>query len=127
MTHRDGFPRLSARSAWRGDAGHRKPCAPPKALGRPKALGSRRSGRAGEPAAGESVGASESLDHAPHRPRLSSYPPGGPSDRLPDPYGSTSTTFGINRVFADHRHGRAVPAPAFAFSPLLPQRPYFLC
>ncbi len=28
MTHRDGFPRLSARSAWRGDAGHRKPCAP---------------------------------------------------------------------------------------------------
>ncbi len=23
MTHRDGFPRLSARSAWRGDAGHR--------------------------------------------------------------------------------------------------------
>ncbi len=21
MTHRDGFPRLSARSAWRGDAG----------------------------------------------------------------------------------------------------------
>ncbi len=22
MTHRDGFPRLSARSAWRGDAGH---------------------------------------------------------------------------------------------------------
>ncbi len=27
MTHRDGFPRLSARSAWRGDAGHRKPCA----------------------------------------------------------------------------------------------------
>ena len=29
MTHRDGFPRLSARSAWRGDAGHRKPCAMP--------------------------------------------------------------------------------------------------
>ena len=24
MTHRDGFPRFSARSAWRGDAGHRK-------------------------------------------------------------------------------------------------------
>ncbi len=23
MTHRDGFPRLSARSAWRSDAGHR--------------------------------------------------------------------------------------------------------
>ncbi len=31
MTHRDGFPHasrlgFSARSAWRGDAGHRKPC-----------------------------------------------------------------------------------------------------
>ena len=38
MTHRDGFPRLSARSAWRGDAGHRKPCARSKALGRRKAL-----------------------------------------------------------------------------------------
>ena len=25
MAHRDGFPRLSARSAWRGDAGHREP------------------------------------------------------------------------------------------------------
>ncbi len=38
MTHRDGFPRLSARSAWRGDAGHRKPCGTPSAP-RPKALG----------------------------------------------------------------------------------------
>ncbi len=25
MTHRDGIPRFSARSAWRGDAGHREP------------------------------------------------------------------------------------------------------
>ncbi len=47
MTHREGFPRFSARSAWRGDAGHRKPRAPSqshgprlKAMGRPKALGS---------------------------------------------------------------------------------------
>ena len=54
---------------------------------RPKALGNRRSGRAGEPAAGESVGASASLDDpsstaaalplrrvdAPHRPRLPFY------------------------------------------------------
>jgi hypothetical protein len=24
MTHRDGFPRFSARSAWRSDAGHRQ-------------------------------------------------------------------------------------------------------
>ena len=29
MTHRDGFPRFSARSAWRGDAGHREPQATP--------------------------------------------------------------------------------------------------
>ncbi len=29
MTHRDGFPRLSARSAWRGDAEHREPWATP--------------------------------------------------------------------------------------------------
>jgi len=36
MTHRDGFLRLSARSAWRGDAGHRKPCATqPESLGKP--------------------------------------------------------------------------------------------
>ncbi len=36
MTHRDGFPRLSARSAWRGDAGHRKPRGTPsESLGKP--------------------------------------------------------------------------------------------
>ena len=54
--------------------------------------------RAGEPAAGESVGVSESLDDpssaaaalplrrvdAPHRPRLPCYPPDSPTDRLPD-------------------------------------------
>ncbi len=43
MTHRDGFPRLSVRSAWRGDAGHRKPRAPSQSYGPsapwPKALG----------------------------------------------------------------------------------------
>ncbi len=44
MTHRDGFPRLSASSAWRGDAGHRKPCAPSQSYGpsenpRPQAWG----------------------------------------------------------------------------------------
>ncbi len=75
MTHRDGFPRFSA---------SRVPHL--KATGRPNALGSRRSGRAGEPAVGESVGASESLDDVPHRPRLPSYPPVGPpvgpTDRL---------------------------------------------
>ena len=26
MTHRDGVPRFSARSVWRGVAGHREPC-----------------------------------------------------------------------------------------------------
>ncbi len=36
MTHRDGFPRLSARSAWRSDAGHREPRATqPESLGKP--------------------------------------------------------------------------------------------
>ncbi len=36
MTHRDGFPRLSARSAWRGDAGYRKPRATrSESLGKP--------------------------------------------------------------------------------------------
>ncbi len=40
--------------------------------------------------------ASESLDDAPQDPRLPSYPPDGPSDRLPDLYGSLSRTFGIS-------------------------------
>ncbi len=36
MTHRDGFQRVAARSAWRGDAGHRKPCGTlPESLGKP--------------------------------------------------------------------------------------------
>ena len=39
MTHRDGFPRLSARSAWRGDARHRKPCAPSTRIGPSESLG----------------------------------------------------------------------------------------
>ena len=72
------------------------PAPRPKVLGRPKALGSHRPGRAGEPAGGESVGASESLDDVPHRPRLPSYPPVGPTDRLPDLYGSLSALLGIN-------------------------------
>ncbi len=43
MTHRDGFPRLSARSAWRSDAGHRKPCATPaESLGKPPVRSGRR-------------------------------------------------------------------------------------
>ncbi len=39
MTHRDGFPRFSARSAWCGDAGHRKPYAPSESYGQPESLG----------------------------------------------------------------------------------------
>ncbi len=39
MTHRDGFPRFSARSAWRGDARHRKPCAPSQSYGPSENLG----------------------------------------------------------------------------------------
>ena len=39
MTHRDGFPRFSARSAWRGEAGHRKPCAPFKSIVPSESLG----------------------------------------------------------------------------------------
>ncbi len=45
MTHGDGFPRLSARSAWRGDAGHRKPCGTPsESLGKPPFRSRRRTG-----------------------------------------------------------------------------------
>ncbi len=64
-----------------------------------KPLANRRSARAGEPAAGESVGASESFADVPHRPRLSSYPPIGPTDRLRDLYGSLSTRLGIMSKF----------------------------
>ncbi len=39
MAHRDGFPRLSARSAWRGGVRHRKPPAtPPENLGKPPSV-----------------------------------------------------------------------------------------
>ncbi len=55
MTHRDGFPRLSARSAWRGDAGHRKPCVTPststgpsESLGKPPPVGQANRRRASE-------------------------------------------------------------------------------
>ena len=91
MTHRDGFPRLSARSAWRGDAGHRKPCAPSKSIGPSASLDDPSSAAAALPL--------RRVD-APHRPRLPRYPPGGPpggpTDRLPDLYGSLSTLLGIS-------------------------------
>ncbi len=69
-----------------------------KVMGRPKALGNRRSGRAGEPAVGDSMRASESLDDVPQDPRLPSYPPVGPSDRLHDLYGSLSALLGIIHI-----------------------------
>ena len=48
-----------------------------------KTWGNRRPGRAGEPAPGESVWASENLDDAPHRPRLSFYPADRPRGKTP--------------------------------------------
>ncbi len=83
MTHRDGFPRLSAstRVAWRCKAWQamrdaaRKPWE--TAVPVVQANRQRANGRA-----------SESLDDVPHRLRLPSYPPldppGGPTDRPRD-------------------------------------------
>ncbi len=81
-----------------------------KAMGRLKALGSRRSGRAGEPAVGDSMGASESLDDVPQDPRLPSYPPVGPTHRLRDLYGSLSALLGIKESM-----GRYVGVHLIAF------------
>jgi hypothetical protein len=84
MTHRDGLPRFSARSVWRGDAGHREARATlSESLGKPPFRSSMRPVRR----------ASESLDDAPHRLRLPSYPTG----RMDDPYGSLSSLLGINQ------------------------------
>ncbi len=41
MTHRDGFPRFSARSVWRGDAGHREPGGTPPPVARANRWGHR--------------------------------------------------------------------------------------
>ncbi len=84
MTHRDGFPRLSARSAWRGDAwtsGAMRPVSKPWAVRKPweTAVPVEQANRQRV-----SVGASESLDDVPQDPRLPSYPPVGPTDRLHD-------------------------------------------
>ena len=93
MTHRDGFPRLSAstRVARRCGASRamrdavRKPweAAVPVA----QANRQRANGRA-----------SESLADVPHRPRLPSYPPVGPTDCLHDLDGSLSTLLGIRKA-----------------------------
>ncbi len=91
MTHRDGFPRLSAstRVAWRCGTSVamravsklwavRKPWEAAVPVG--QANRQRANGRA-----------SESLADVPHRRRL----PSCPADRLPDLYGSLSTLLGI--------------------------------
>ncbi len=73
MTHRDGVPRFSARSAWRGDAGHRKARATPsESLGKPP-----RSGRVGEPP--EGVG---KPCRCPTSPAASLLPGGSPARSL---------------------------------------------
>ncbi len=67
--------------------------------------GSRRSGRAGDPA-GAPGRASGSLADDPHRQRLPSCPPLGPTDRQRDLYGSIIRTFGIspgNSHYSDAR------------------------
>ncbi len=87
MTHRDGFPRLLARSAWRGDAAHRKPRAPSKSHATSESLG-----KPPPVAQANRRRASESLADVPHRPRLPSYP----ADRLHDLYGSLSALLGIS-------------------------------
>ena len=100
MTHRDGFPRLSAISARRGDAGHREASATlSESLGKPPFRSSMRPARGhgvspflysgGRPRNPRS--ASESLDDAPHRRRFPSYPTG----RMDDPYGSLLSLLGI--------------------------------
>ena len=81
MTHRDGFPRFSALSVGRGDAGHRKACATlSESLGTPPPVAYAVHGRA-----------SKSLVEALHRRRHFSYPMG----RISDLYGSLSLILGI--------------------------------
>ncbi len=94
MTHRDGFPRLSAstRVAWRcGTSGAMRDAArKPWETAVPVVQANRRR-------------ASESLDDVPHRPRLPSYP----ADRLPDLYGSLSALLGISPETPSNQPGIA--------------------
>ena len=114
MTHRDGFPRLSAstRVAWRcGTSQAMRDAVRPLAESPWEAavpVGQANRQRA-------PVGASESLDDpssaaaalplrrvdVPPDPRLPCTPHIGPTDRLPDPYGSLSRTFGIRAMEKD--------------------------
>ena len=106
MTHRDGFPWLSVRSAWRGDARHRKPCGTPsESLGKPPPVGQANRRRA-----------LESLDDAPHRPQLPCYPPVGPTGRLPDLYRSLSALLGIHPESPSWR-GTKSPRPGAGLRP----------
>ena len=91
MTHRDGFRRLSARTrvTWRcGTSVAMRAVSKPWAARKPWET-------AVPVAQANRRRASESLADVPHRPRLPSYPPVGPPDRLPDLYGSLSTLLGI--------------------------------
>ena len=95
MTPRDGFPRFSARSAGRGDAGHRKPFATlSKSLGKPSlvARANRRQVSKGldDPSSAAAALPLRRVD-APHRPRRLSYP----ADRPRDIHGSFSARHGI--------------------------------
>ncbi len=56
---------------------------------------------------------SESLDDVPHRPRLPSYPPIGPTHRLPDLYGSVSALLGRRVAATSGRGARARGRPFF--------------
>ncbi len=95
MTHRDGFPRLAARGAWRGDAGHRKPCAPSQSYGPSESLGKPpcRSGR--RTGSGRMGGRRKALTMSRIARGFPTYPPVGPTHRLPDLYGSLPALLGI--------------------------------
>ena len=100
MTYRDGLPRFSARSVRCCDTGHREACATlSESLGKPPFRSRMQSARGhgvspyfnGGGCPRDPPRASESLDDAPHRLQLSSYP----TDRIRDLYESLSTIFGI--------------------------------
>ncbi len=86
MTHRDGFPHasrlgFSARSAWRGDAGHRKPCAPFKSIGPSESLGKPPFRSGGRTGSGRLGGRREALT----MPRIAcGFPPARPLARRID-------------------------------------------
>ncbi len=93
MTHRDGVPRVSARSAWRGDAGHRKPWAPSQSHGPSESLG-----KPPFRSRGRTAGGRRKALTMPRRTR--GFPPTRPMARRIRPrdlYGSLSALLGIIR------------------------------